>query len=100
MCETELKLIFYVWHQQKLWFSMKNIFDFFSGEKNLCVKPSWKLFLKLVFFFMCEIELKPSESFCVKTKKTFLSENLFSMNKTNRTFVFPHVKPPPKKTLF
>lgn len=113
MCETELKLIFYVWHQEKLWFSIKNIFDFFSGEKNLYVKPSWKLFLKLVFFVMCEIELKPSEGkfFHVwKQKKLFfgrktfffffMSENLFSMNKTDRTFVFPHVKPPTRKKLY
>lgn len=53
MCETELKLIFYVWHQEKLWFSMKNIFDFFSGEKNLYVKPSWKLFFKTCF--LCHV---------------------------------------------
>lgn len=53
MCETELKLIFYVWHQEKLWFSIKNIFDFFSGEKNLYVKPSWKLFFKTCF--LCHV---------------------------------------------
>lgn len=35
VCETELKLLFHVWHQEKWWFSIKNIFDFFSGEKNL-----------------------------------------------------------------
>lgn len=42
VCETELKLIFHVWHQEKLWFSMKNIFDFFFRWKG----------------FVCETELK------------------------------------------
>lgn len=74
------------------------IFLIFFQVKRICVwNRAENSFLKLVFFFMCEIELKPSESFCVKTKKTFLSENLFSMNKTNRTFVFPRVKPPTQK---
>lgn len=30
----------------------------------------------------------------------FMSENVFSMNKTNRTFVFPRVKPPTRKKLY
>lgn len=76
------------------------IFLIFFQVKRICMwNRAENSFSKLVFFVMCEIELKPSESFCVKTKKTFLSENLFSMNKTNRTFVFPRVKPPTQKNV-
>lgn len=72
VCETELKTLF------------QNLFSL------SCVKSNWN-------------QVKVSFSMC-ENKKTFfrqknfffffMSENLFSMNKTNRTFVFPHVKPP------
>lgn len=86
----------------------------FFQVKRICVwNRAENSFSKLVFFVMCEIELKPSEGkfFHVwKQKKLFfgrktfffffMSENLFSMNKTDRTFVFPHVKPPTRKKLY
>lgn len=76
MCETELKLIFYVWHQEKLWFSIKNIFDFFSGEKNLCVKPSWKLFFKTCFLFHVWNRIETKWKFLCENKKNFFEWKL------------------------
>lgn len=90
-----------MWHQEKWWFSIKNIFDFFSGEKNLYVKPSWKLFFKTCFLFHVWNRIETKWKFLCENKKNFFEWKLIFHEQDQQNVCISTCETPnPKKLYF